>query len=309
VSIWEHNKTSYKEKSGSTSDDRELYGIVSMVAVVVISVCAGIVVCKLYSSLNLKKRHQDQGLPLSTLETETKPRHLNDSDTSPGVNSAFCQALTPEQDNSIPTSSSSSYTIESTLHSFKGSCLEVEVGPKGGFYQSGDLSLLIPEGALLEKQKIRAAFHFEAPSTETTFTFSPILLLEPDNLHFNNIPVKIKFPYTARQGWMLHLKRKDSFRGWVTVLTVDTDTHETMSLDSHCKFSVYTGLLELRHFCEYKWCGRKKQTASEKFLGCTLYARMIPHGTRCHFILFLTDHCNDAYEVRVIIKFFTHINS
>jgi hypothetical protein len=186
--------------------------------------------------------------------------------------------------------------IESTLHSFKGSCLEVEVGPKGGFYQSGDLSLLIPEGALLEKQKIRAAFHFEAPSTETTFTFSPILLLEPDNLHFNNIPVKIKFPYTARQGWMLHLKRKDSFRGWVTVLTVDTDTHETMSLDSHCKFSVYTGLLELRHFCEYKWCGRKKQTASEKFLGCTLYARMIPHGTRCHFILFLTDHCNDAYE-------------
>jgi hypothetical protein len=66
VSIREYNKTSYKEKPGSTSDDKKLlYGIAAMVLPVVISVSAGIAACRRRRyALNLKKRPQDQGLPL-----------------------------------------------------------------------------------------------------------------------------------------------------------------------------------------------------------------------------------------------------
>ena len=137
-----------------------------------------------------------------------------------------------------------------------------------------------------------------------SFVFSPILSLGPHNLQFK-VPVKIRFPYTAGQGWTVHLKREDSERGWVSVLTVDTDTYEQMSMDTHCNFNVDTAELELNHFCKYIWCGRSKANASpsEKLLGCSLYARMNPSGTSCQFVLHLTDHCNDAYEVSAKIHF------
>ena len=166
------------------------------------------------------------------------------------------------------------------------------------------MSLCIPPGALLTTQTISAAFLFDMNSMPpfgtlpNMFVFSPILSLSPHNLNFK-VPVKIQFPYTAKRGWTLKLMRENPDRGWISVLTIDTDTHEQMSLDSHCKFNVDTALLELGHFCKYSWCGRKKENASssDKRLGCSLFARMDPSGTRCQFTLHLTDHCKDAYKV------------
>ena len=173
-----------------------------------------------------------------------------------------------------------------------------------------DLSLSIPQGALQSKQEISALFRFDmnfmppSGTVRNTFVFSPMLVLEPHDLHFK-VPVKIRFPFTARQGWTLKLMREDPVRGWIAMSTMDTDTHEQMSLDTHCKFNADTALLELRHFCKYLWCGRKKEIApsSEKELGCSLYGRMDPSGTKCQFILHLTDHCNDAYKVSANTKF------
>ena len=74
--------------------------------------------------------------------------------------------------------------------------------------------------------------------------------------------------------------RQDPERDWTSVLTIDTDTHEQMSLDALCKFNVDTAETELGHFCKYAWCGRRKENASlsRKLLGCSLYARMDTAG-------------------------------
>ena len=173
----------------------------------------------------------------------------------------------------------------------------------------GDSLLSIPQGAVQTKQEISALFRFDmnfmppCGTVRDTFVFSPMLVLEPHNLPFK-VPVKIRFPFTARQGWTLKLMREDPVRGWIAMSTMDTDTHEQMSLDTHCKFNADTALLELGHFCKYLWCGRKKEKAlsSEKELGCSLYGRMNQSGNNCEFFLYLTDQCNDAYNVSANTK-------
>lgn len=181
--------------------------------------------------------------------------------------------------------------------------LHVVVGPDGGSCQSGDTLLSVPSGALLFPIEIILMIFLDEgamPSYEilqNMAVFSPVLSLEPHNLFFR-VPVRVRFPFTAGEGWTVNLMRQDPESGWHSVLTIDTDTFEQMSLDSHCRFFAHSSELELSHFCKYSWCGRKKENAllSRKKLGCSLYARLDSAATSCQFILCLHDYCDEAYQ-------------
>jgi hypothetical protein len=188
-------------------------------------------------------------------------------------------------------------------YSLDSRSLHVVVGPDGESCQSGDTFLSVPSGALLFPTEIILMIFLDEGAMppyeilQNMSVFSPVLSLEPHNLTFR-VPVRVRFPFTAREGWTVNLMRQDPESGWHSVLTIDTDTFEQISLDSHCSFFEHSSELQLSHFCKYVWCGRKKENASlsRKKLGCSLFARLDSAATSCQFILCLHDYCDEAYQ-------------
>ena len=185
--------------------------------------------------------------------------------------------------------------------------MEVQVGPKGGDFQSGNLSLSVPPYAVSSEKKIRAQFVLDTepmPVAKDWFVFSPILALQPHGLSFE-VPVSMRFPLpAASKGWILKLMRESPYIGWKSVLTIDSDTQEVVHRDLHCNYDLNTRCLQLSHFCKYFWCAYKKRNApgKEKIIACLLYARMDSSRKACNFILYLTDYCADILEVSAYIQ-------
>ena len=178
----------------------------------------------------------------------------------------------------------------------------MKVGPEGGEFQSGSLSLTVPPGAVSSETLIQAQFVFDAepmPTEDNWFVLSPILALQPHGLSFEE-PVSIRFPFTASsEGWILKLMRESSDNEWKSVLTIDTDTQLVTGRDPHCNYNLNTSCLQLSHFCKYRWCGCKKENSSgtEKIIACSLFARMDSSGNTCNFFLYLCDNCEEIAEV------------
>ena len=194
--------------------------------------------------------------------------------------------------------------METTVHFFSTSLLEM-FHPNGGDFDSGSFFLCVPQGAVKREVQIRCQFLYGTepiPTIETSkewFAFSPILVLEPHDYHFQ-VPVSVRFPFTATlEGWILVLTREEPQLGWKTVLTLDTNTRQVISRDPHCNYDVNSRLLLLKHFCKYRWCGYKKRNATQsgKILACLLMARMDRSGNSCNFALHLTDNCLDIFQV------------
>lgn len=138
-----------------------------------------------------------------------------------------------------------------------------------------------------------------SPSTShQLFMFSPVLAFAPHDLHFS-VAVRVRFPYSALQGWILKLMRQEPGRNWMPVLTLDTDNRQVIHRNEHCNYDVDSSLLELTHFCKYRWCGYRKENVSrsEKMLACLLFARIDPSENSCNCILHLSDNCEDVLEV------------
>ena len=177
-------------------------------------------------------------------------------------------------------------------------------------YKKESLWVLVPSGAVSQQIQIRARFVIDkqsmplADTSQNWFILSPVLELEPHGAWFRK-PIKIKFPMTAIfQGWYLVLLRADcdaseTPKVWKDVLSIDTDTRQTITQDEHCRYYEEKGVLEVNHFCKYCWCGQPKDGGerSEKTLDCLLFAQINNRGKRVNFILHFSDWCHDVYKV------------
>jgi hypothetical protein len=297
------NKTNFKVENSPGKDGIDLWvpiGVPTgiLVYIIIAIILRRYVVYRKQLSIDIKE---------TTEEFEADKQEDEESDPieaqsgipesmSPDVSSEFCL---PED---VPGQHSFTIQIESCHHSFVGSCLQVEIDADGGEYQSGSLWLSFPPNAVLDKQSITAQLLFDTewtPPTDTPqklFVFSPILSLEPQNFHLG-VPVCVRFPFTAvLEGWTLVLMRVGSENKWSSVLAIDTDECRVSYEDGDYCYDVETELLHLSHFCNYQWCGYKKEGAfrSEKKVVCSLFAQMDPAGNLCKFNLHLSDCWQDV---------------
>ena len=153
--------------------------------------------------------------------------------------------------------------------------LEVTVGPEGGCYSSGSLSILIPEGAVSEPVNLNMHMYVDErlipPSALVNdgYILSPFYAFEPHGLTFLK-HVQVYFPPPVdSKGWHLSLMRamcntSTSSQSWQpkAIVTFNSDLDQVNVEDIDCEYDLARGTLSIKHLCWHYWFGKP----DDKFL-------------------------------------------
>ena len=146
--------------------------------------------------------------------------------------------------------------------------LEITVGPKGGRYSLGSLSILIPEGAVSEPVSMKLHLFVDgrlippAAQTHDGYILSLFCSFEPHRLTFLK-PVQVYFSALVdSKGWRLSLMRAMCNTSTLSqlwqpkaIVTFNSDVEQVNVEDVDCEDDLASGTLSSKHLCGHYWFG------------------------------------------------------
>ncbi|XP_062511066.1 uncharacterized protein LOC134186976 [Corticium candelabrum] len=194
--------------------------------------------------------------------------------------------------------------------------LEMTVGPEGGCFSSGSLSISVPEDAVSEPVNLRMLMYVDErlmpPSTKTNdgYILSPLFVFEPHGLTFSKL-VDVRFPPPVdSKGWHLSLMRarcdtSTSSQLWQpeAIMTFNSDLDQVNMEDPDCKYDLDSGTLSVKHFCWHWWFGKPADMfmASKTMLFSVFGYRQRRWSNVWNLTIHYHDNCNELIE-RMISK-------
>ncbi|XP_062514844.1 uncharacterized protein LOC134190408 [Corticium candelabrum] len=140
--------------------------------------------------------------------------------------------------------------------------MEMNVGPEGGRYHSGSLSVLIPDGAVSERVNIKMYLYVDErlmpPSSKVTdeYVLSPLFVFELHGLTFSTHVQVHCPPLVDSRGWRLSLMRamcdiSASSQLWQSevIVTITSDVNQVNVEDSDSEYDLASGTLSIKQFC------------------------------------------------------------
>ena len=190
--------------------------------------------------------------------------------------------------------------------------LETTIGPEGGRYSSGSLSISVPDGAVSRPVNIKIHMFVDErlmpPSTKANdgYILSPLYVFEPHGLTFSK-HVQVHFPFPVDpMGWHLSLMRAscDTFTSsqlWQpqTIITMpwySSHFDRVSTEDRDSRYDLTSGTLSVKHFCWHWWVGKP----IDMFLATkTMMFSVFGYPQRPSLNIWnLTIHCHDnCHEV------------
>ena len=147
--------------------------------------------------------------------------------------------------------------------------MEMNVGPEGGRYHSGSLSVLIPDGAVSERVNIKMYLYVDErlmpPSSKVTdeYVLSPLFVFELHGLTFSTHVQVHCPPLVDSRGWRLSLMRamcdiSASSQLWQSevIVTITSDVNQVNVEDSDSEYDLASGTLSIKQFCWFWWVGK-----------------------------------------------------
>ena len=190
--------------------------------------------------------------------------------------------------------------------------LEMTVGPEGGCFSSGSLSILVPDGAVSEPVNLRMLMYIDErlmpPSTKANdgYILSPLFVFEPHGLTFSKL-VDVRFPPPVdSKGWHLSLMRARCDTSTLSqlwqpeaIVTFNSDLDQVNVEDPDCKYDLDSGTLSVKHFCWHWWFGKPADIfmASKTMLFSVFGYRQRSWSNVWNLTIHYHDNCNELIEV------------
>ena len=190
--------------------------------------------------------------------------------------------------------------------------LETTVGPKGGCYSSGSLSVSVPDGAVSKPVNIKLHMFVDErrmpPSAKANdgYILSPLYAFEPHGLIFSK-HVQVLFPPPVDcKGWHLSLMRAMCDTSTLSqlwepqaIVTYNSDFDEVNVEDPDCRYDLTSGTLSVKHFCWHWWVGKPVDMflATKTMMFSVFGYGQRPSSNIWNLTIHCHDNCHEAIEV------------
>ena len=190
--------------------------------------------------------------------------------------------------------------------------LEMMVGLDGGCYNSGSLSVLVPEGAVTKPVNIKMHLFVDErlipPSAKANdgYILSPLYALEPHGLTFLK-HVQVFFPPPVdSKGWHLSLMRamcdtSTSSQLWEpkAIVTFNSDLEQMNGKDVDSQYDLASGTLSIKHLCWHYWFGKPTDMflASKTMLFSVCGYQPTPTVNTWNLTIHCHDQCQEVIKV------------
>ena len=190
--------------------------------------------------------------------------------------------------------------------------LETTVGPKGGRYSSGSLSVYVPDGAVSKPVNIKVDMFVDErlmpPSAKANdgYILSPLYVFEPHGLIFSK-HVQVLFPPPVDcKGWHLSLMRAMCDTSTLSqlwepqaIVTYNSDFDEVNVEDPDCRYDLTSRTLSVKHFCWHWWVGKPVDMflATKTMMFSVFGYGQRPSSNIWNLTIHCHDNCHEAIEV------------